>query len=470
MSNAGGTDVDESDFRGKRVTVVGLARSGFAACKLLAERGARVLATDQNPAERLRVDLPELSRRGVRLETGGHSQGSFLEADLLVVSPGVDLRLSLVARAMEQGIPVWGEVELASRLTPARFLAVTGTNGKSTTTSLLGAMLETAGFPCVVAGNIGTALCEVVPGLTSSHWVVAEVSSFQLEAIVSFRPRVAVLLNLAPDHLDRYAALADYYAAKARIFMRQTGEDVAVLNADDPLVLEYAQGLRSRPHLFSRARTVGEGAFLRGAHLVVRGQGKTEKVCETSAIRIQGAHNLENSLAAAAAAAAIGVPAGALAAALAGFPGLPHRLELVAEVDGVQYVNDSKGTNVGAVVKSLEGYAGGLILIAGGKDKGGDFTPLRPLVETRVKTLLLIGHAREKIRAQLQGACPMEEAPSLEAAVERAAAIASPGDTVLLSPACASFDMFRDFEERGEVFRRAVLELQSRRDTVGPRR
>jgi UDP-N-acetylmuramoylalanine--D-glutamate ligase len=364
---------------------------------------------------------------------------------------------------------MWSEVELAYRLTPARFLAVTGTNGKSTTTSLLGAMVESAGIPHVVAGNIGTALCEVVPALTAAHWVVAELSSFQLETTVAFRPHVAILLNLAPDHLDRYDAVGDYYAAKARIFLNQTPEDFAVLNADDPLVLECARGIRSRVCLFSRLRTVGDGAFLRGSRLVVRRGGRTEPVCETAAIRIQGVHNAENSLAAAAAAAAIGVPAEAIASALAGFPGLPHRLELVAEVGGVRYVNDSKGTNVAAVVRSLEGYAGGLILIAGGKDKGGDFTPLRPLVQTRVKTMILLGQARAKIRAHLDGACPMEDAASLEAAVERASRIAVPGDTVLLSPACASFDMFRDFEERGEMFRRAVRGLPARRDPVGPR-
>lgn len=459
----------EMEFQGKRVTVVGLARSGAAACKLLAERGATVLGTDQSPPEKLTADPSDLTRRGIRLETGGHSPESILDADLLVVSPGVDLRLPLFARARAAGIPMWGEVELAYRLTTARFLAVTGTNGKSTTTSLLGAMVESAGFPSVVAGNIGTALCEVVPSLTSSHWVVAELSSFQLETIVDFRPHVAVLLNLAPDHLDRYDGVEEYYAAKARIFLNQLPDDFAVLNADDPLVLKWAQGIRSRSRLFSRLRTMGDGAFLRGDRLVVRRDGRTEPVCETSAIRIQGVHNVENSLAAAAAAAAIGVPAGAMASALANFPGLPHRLELVAEVDGVRYVNDSKGTNVGAVLKSLEGYAGGLVLIAGGKDKGGDFTPLRPLVETRVKTMILIGQARAKIRAHLDGACPMEDAASLDAAVERAAQITAPGDTVLLSPACASFDMFRDFEERGEVFRRAVRGLRSRRNPVGHR-
>ncbi len=461
--------VGETEFRGKRVTVVGLARSGFAACKALAERGAIVFATDRSPAENLRTDLAELERRGVQVETGGHSPAAFRKADLIVLSPGVDGRLPLMQEGRARGIPVWAEVELAYRLTAAQFVAVTGTNGKSTTVSLLGAMLEQAGFPVVVAGNIGTALCEVVPTLGAAHWVVAELSSFQLEEIVAFRPRVAVLLNLDPDHLDRYAGLEEYYTAKARIFLNQTAEDIAVLNADDPRVRERGRGLRSRVLLFSRTRVVGDGAFLLRGRIVVRRQGQVEALCEPREIRIQGLHNLENSLAAVAAAAAAGAPAAAIATALKRFPGLPHRLELVAERAGVRYVNDSKGTNVGAVVKSLEGYAGGVILIAGGKDKGASYAPLRPLVEGRVKALLLLGQAREKIRAALEGACPIEEVPTLQAAVARAAQIGRPGDTVLLSPACASYDMFRDFEERGERFRQAVQELGPGGGTGGHR-
>jgi UDP-N-acetylmuramoylalanine--D-glutamate ligase len=455
------------ELRGKRVTVVGLARSGVAACEALAERGAVVLGTDRAPREKLRGDLAGLEARGVRVETGGHRAEDFTGADLIVISPGVPTDLDLLEAARARGIPVWGEVELASRLTTARFLGITGTNGKSTTTSLLGAMLEAAGFPVVVAGNIGTALCDVVTTLGASHWVVAELSSFQLETIVTLRPHVSVLLNLAPDHLDRYGSVADYYAAKARIFLNQTADDFAVLNADDPPTLARAEGLRAQLRLFSRLRTVGDGAFVHNGRLVVRREGRTAVACAVAEIRIQGLHNLENSLAAAAAASAVGAPAPAIGAALKRFPGLPHRLELVAELGGVRYVNDSKGTNVGAVVKSLEGYAGGVVLIAGGKDKGGDFAPLRPLVATRVKTMLLLGQARDVIRGQLAGACPMEEVPSLEAAVARAAEMAGPGDTVLLSPACASFDMFRDFEHRGDVFRQAVRDLAARRETGG---
>jgi len=455
------------ELQGKRVTVVGLARSGVAAARVLLERGARVVGTDRSPAEALAGDLAGLRERGAHLETGGHSPEHFLRADLIVVSPGVETGMPLLAQARARGVPVWGEVELAWRLTPARFLGITGTNGKSTTTSLLGAMLAAAGIPSVVAGNIGVALCEVVTGLSPRHWVVAELSSFQLETIAGFRPQGAVLLNLAPDHLDRYPDPEHYYAAKARLFLNQTGQDFAVLNAEDPAVLGQAQGLRAAPLLFSRTRTVGDGAFVRDGRLCVRREGRTRPVCETERIRIQGLHNLENSLAAAAAASAVGAPPEALAAALTSFPGLPHRLELVAEIAGVRYVNDSKGTNVGAVMKSLEGYRRGVILIAGGKDKGGDFRPLAPLVRERVKRLLLIGQAGPTIRAHLAGACPAEELPSLPQAVQRGRELAAPGDTVLLSPACASFDMFRDFEERGEVFRRAVLELQAREEGGG---
>jgi UDP-N-acetylmuramoylalanine--D-glutamate ligase len=447
-------------LRGARVTVVGLARSGVAACRVLAGQGARVVGIDRAPRETLPGDLAELERLGVIIETGAHRPERFLETDLLVLSPGVPTELPLVRQAQARGIPIWGEVELAYRLTPARFLGITGTNGKSTTTSLLGAMLAAAGFPAVVAGNIGTALCDVVPPLGASDFVVAELSSFQLETIVSFHPHVAILLNLAPDHLDRYPGVEPYYAAKTRIFENQTDADTAVLNADDPLVLEWAASLRARPLLFSRTRTVGDGAYVWNDRVMIRRQGQSEAVCGVDEIRIQGLHNLENSLAAAAAASAVGVPAAAIGAALRTFPGLPHRLERVAEIAGVTYVNDSKGTNVGAVLKSLEGYRQGVILIAGGKDKGGDFRPLRPLLERRVKALLLIGQARHAIREQLAGACPMEDVASLPEAIRRGAALAAPGDTVLLSPACASFDMFRDFEQRGDVFREAVRDLE----------
>ncbi|MBI3002361.1 MAG: UDP-N-acetylmuramoyl-L-alanine--D-glutamate ligase [candidate division NC10 bacterium] len=444
---------------GRRVTVVGLGRSGVAACRLLRAAGAVVTASDRSPAEALGVDLQALRRLGVRLETGGHRPETILGAELLVVSPGVDLRMPLLAKAREAGIPMLSEVELAYRSCQARFLGITGTNGKSTTTTLVGLMLERAGVPVVVAGNIGTALCDVVPGLGPDRWVVAELSSFQLETIEMFRAEVACLLNVTQNHLDRYADLAEYRDAKARLFLNQEPGDWAVLNADDPLVLEAAVSARARRALFSRTHPVEEGAFLEGDRLLLRRAGETREVCRVQDIRIRGVHNLENALAAAVAATLAGASGGAARAVLAEFPGLEHRLEPVAVLGGVQYVNDSKGTSVGAVVRSLESFPARVILIAGGRDKGSDFIPLRAAVEGRVRALVLIGEAREKIAKALAGTAPVHTAGSMEEAVRRAAGLAGPGDVVLLSPACASFDMFRDFEDRGRAFKAAVQGL-----------
>ena len=397
----------ELALSGRRVTVVGLARSGLAACRVLAERGALVVGTDRSRRELLGGDLADLEARGVRIETGGHHAESFLAADLIVISPGVPTDMALLAQARSQGIPVWGEVELASRLTAARFLGITGTNGKSTTTSLVGAMLDAAGFPVVVAGNIGTALCEVVPTLTPSHWVVAELSSFQLETIATFRPQVAALLNLAPDHLDRYADLDAYYAAKARIFLNQTSDDYAVLNADDPATLEWARGIRSRPRLFSRTRTMGDGAFVRDGRLIVRRDGRADAVCEVGRSGSRGSTTWRTGSRPPPRRRRSGRRRTPSATALRRFPGSAAPAGAGGGADGVRYVNDSKGTNVGAVVKSLEGYAGGVILIAGGKDKGGDFAPLRPLVASRVKDAPAPGPgAGQEIRDQLGGRLP----------------------------------------------------------------
>ncbi|MFQ5881146.1 MAG: UDP-N-acetylmuramoyl-L-alanine--D-glutamate ligase [Candidatus Methylomirabilales bacterium] len=452
------------DVGGKKVTVVGLARSGSAACKLLVARGAAVTASDHRPAETIQTDLDDLKRRGVTLELGEHRPETFLQADLIILSPGVDPRLPLLQKACSLRVPVWSEIELAFRASEAPFVAITGTNGKSTTTTLIGLMVKHAGIKAVVAGNIGTALCGAVPGLSPGHLVVAEISSFQLETVEAFRPHVAVLLNVTPDHLDRYGGLSSYLEAKSRIFLNQGNEDVAVLNADDPLTLEAAAPGKARKVFFSLREPLGEGAFLQEGKFWFRLRGKEEAVCRRSEMRIQGVHNTENALAAIATASLLGVPSLSMREILKHFSGLEHRLELVAEVAGVQYINDSKGTNVGAVAKSLESFPPGrVILIAGGQDKGADFSPLIPLVEERVKAAILIGEATEKFRATLQGVCPIQTAVSLEEAVEAAATLAVPGDVVLLSPACASFDMFRDYEDRGWAFRAAVNRLGARR-------
>jgi len=448
------------DLSGKRVVVLGLARSGGAACRLLLKQGAFVIGTDQRGERELGAYLGCLQRDGVILELGGHRAETLLSADLVVVSPGIDLREPLLQQVRGAGVPLISEVELAYRYSGATFLGVTGTNGKSTTTSLLGAMLKASNLSSHVAGNIGIPLCQVAPGLTADDVIVAELSSFQLEAIERFRPRVGLLLNLAPDHLDRYDRVEDYYRAKARLFENQEPSDFAVVNADDPLVREAARQVRARTVTFSRRQCLPEGAFLDDDRLILALSGRRETICRSDELKILGIHNLENALAASLAAALLGAPVRAIRDALVRFEGLEHRLESVAEIGGVRYFNDSKGTNVGAVVGSLESFTVPIVLIAGGKDKLGDFTPLLPSVRERVKKLILIGQAAGKLRSQLNGACPMEEAASLEEAVLRAAAAASPGEVVLLSPACASFDMFADFEERGRVFKEAVRRLK----------
>lgn len=452
------------DVEGKRVAVVGLGRSGAAACRLLVRRGAVVTGSDHLPADKVEIDLRELERRGVRCELGRHRPETFLQADLIIVSPGVDSNLPFLREARSRGVRIWSEVELAFRATKAPFVAVTGTNGKSTTTTLIGMMVKHTGRKAVVAGNIGTPLCDVVPQLSPEQWVVAEISSFQLETIDAFRPRVALLLNVTPDHLDRYANFNQYLEAKARIFLNQEPEDMAVLNADDALTVEAGAHGKARQILFSQRQPVREGVFLKEGKFWLRLDGKEEAICSREEVKIQGAHNTENVMAAVAAAGLLGVPSHSLREVLKHFGGLEHRLEIVAEIAGVRYVNDSKGTNVGATVKSLESFPGGrVILIAGGQGKGADFRPLIPAVTKRVKATILIGQARKELQAILQGVCSTQAAASLGEAVEAAAAAAAPGDVVLLSPACASFDMFRDFEERGGVFKAAVKQLGDRR-------
>jgi UDP-N-acetylmuramoylalanine--D-glutamate ligase len=447
------------DLAGKRVVVIGLARSGEAACRLLLKQGAAVVGTDRRGEREVGADLCSLEHDGVSLELGEQYLRSVFSADVVVVSPGVDLREPLLQRVRKAGIPLIGEVELAYRCSEATFIGITGTNGKSTTTTLIGAMLQQDGLSSYVAGNIGTPLCRVAPCLAAGEFVVTELSSFQLETIEAFRPRVALLLNLAPDHLDRYDQVEDYYRAKARIFENQQRSDFAIINADDPLVLQVSALACGRRIAFSRTRPLETGAYVEGDQLMLALDGMREVMCRVSELKIQGVHNLENALAAGLAAAAAGVPATAIRMALTSFEGLEHRLEFVAEIGGVRYVNDSKGTNVGAVVRSLESFTNPVVLIAGGRDKHGDFAPLLPLVRERVKRLILIGEAAGTLRRTLASACPTEEALSLEEAVQRAAAAASPGEVVLLSPACASFDMFADFEERGRVFKAAVQEL-----------
>lgn len=444
----------QPDFTGKRVTVVGMARSGVAAARALHALGAKVTVTDKKPLHQLAAQTAALGSREIAVVAGGHPEEVLVETDLVVLSPGVPKFPQLLA-ARRHGVPVISELELAWVLSDSPFVGITGTNGKSTVTTLVGLMLERAGKRTLVAGNIGTALTEDPALLRGRDWIVAELSSFQLEDIQTFRPRIATVLNVTQDHLDRYADLAEYGEAKARIFLNQQHDDVLVLNFDDPLVRTFAARAAAKVVPFSRRERQEEGAFVDRGTIMVAG----EAICAADAVRITGVHNLENALAAAAIARAAGAGIDAIAAVLREFPGLEHRLEHVREKDGVTYINDSKGTNVGAVIKSVEGFTRPVILIAGGQDKGSDFRPLTGLFREKVKLLVLIGTAAGKMRDVLGSATETVMAKTLQEAVRTAHDRAQSGDVVLLSPACASFDMFRDFEDRGRQFKEAVRDL-----------
>ncbi len=444
----------QPDFTNKRVTVVGMARSGIAAARTLSSLGARVTITDKKPIGQLADRVKQLAGADVAVEAGGHPDRLFLETDLVVLSPGVP-KIPQVLAAHRHGVKVIGELELGWLLSDSPFVGITGTNGKSTVTTLVGLMLRRAGRKTLVAGNIGNALTEDPGLLRGQDWIVVELSSFQLEDIDTFRPRVAAVLNVTQDHLDRYADLKEYGAAKERIFRNQHRDDVLVLNFDDPLVRAMAERAPSRVVPFSRFERQVGGAFVENGLLMA----DSEAVCAVDEIRIKGVHNLENAMAAAAAALAAGADRASVAAVLREFPGLEHRLEFVREKDGVTYINDSKGTNVGAVVKSVEGFDRPVILIAGGLDKGSDFRPLRDLFRKKVKLLILIGKAADKMAEALGPATETVRARTLQDAVRIAHERARRGDAVLLSPACASFDMFKDFEDRGRQFKEAVNRL-----------
>jgi UDP-N-acetylmuramoylalanine--D-glutamate ligase len=446
-------------LRGRRVAVVGLARSGLAACRLLLALGARVTATDAQPAERLDPAARALAGAGVTLRLGSQAPETLAGAECVVVSPGVPADHPALQACRARGVPVLGELELAWRATAADFVAVTGTNGKTTTTALVGALLAGGPRPVLVGGNIGRPLSADALACPPEALVVAEVSSFQLETAEAFRPRVAALLNLTPDHLDRHGTPEAYAAAKARIFRRQTAEDWAVVNADDPGALALARGVRSRLLRFRRGGPVEEGSYVRDGWVTLRLDGAERPVCPVAEIFLRGAHNLENVLAATACAAAAGAPAEGLRAAIRAFRGVAHRIEWVRDRNGVAFYNDSKGTNVDATLKALAAFPEPVVLIAGGRDKGQRFEALAAAAAGRVKAAVLIGEGRATLGPPLRAVTRVEEAASLEEAVRRAAALAAPGDVVLLSPACASFDMFRDYEHRGEAFRQAVLAL-----------
>jgi UDP-N-acetylmuramoylalanine--D-glutamate ligase len=446
------------ELAGQRVLVVGLARTGIATALFCAARGARVTSTEERPESQIPETAAKLRAAGVRLELGGHKAQTFLEQDLIVPSPGVPLILPSLAAARAVGIPVWSEIELASRFLRGRLVCITGSNGKTTTTSLIGHILESAGLPVQVAGNIGTPLISRVDVSSDGGFTVVEASSFQLEAISAFRPDVAVLLNVTPDHLDRHGSLEAYRRAKARIFENQTEHDAAVLNADDVAVTECAP---SSPavYWFSRHNRVPSGCFVRDDEIVFGRDGSETVLLRRREIGLRGDHNVENVLAAAAAATLVGVEPPAIAEAVRTFAGVEHRIEFVATISGVEYFNDSKATNVDATIKALDAFPGNLLVILGGKDKGSDYTILRKSLREHARMVLLIGAAADKIESQLGGVVPVERAGTMAHAVEIAEERARPGDTVLLAPACASFDQFESYEHRGRVFKQLVRSL-----------
>ncbi len=448
------------EFKGKTVVVVGLARSGVSAANLLSGRGANVIVADSKEISLLREAVRQLDP-GVRVEAGPHSEETFSAADLIVVSPGVPMEIPVLRHARERGVEVIGEVELGFRLLPGTYVAVTGTNGKSTTTTLIGKMLERTGREVRVCGNIGTPLTSIPSGVDPRRTCVIEISSFQLEGIREFRPRVAVLLNVSPDHLNRYAGMEEYAQAKARVFMNQQPEDFAVVNLDDPWSTLMTRKIRSRKVPISLHRRVDRGVYSSGGKIFSTLSGREEEILSVEEMRIQGIHNIENAMAAAAAALVSGCGPDQVRSVLATFPGLPHRMELVGEFHGVRYINDSKGTNIGALLRSLQSIQAPIHLIAGGQGKGAGYHPLRELVSDRVDTLILIGEAADAMEEDLRGTTQIRRAETLEEAVGVASKRARRGSVVLLSPGCASFDMFSNFEERGKRFVDEVRHLMA---------
>ena len=441
-------------LRGRRVTVVGLAKSGVAAARLLASAGADVRGTDAKPIASLGRDVSGLASEGVRLVDG---PAAFAGAELVVVSPGVPLDGAQLAPARERGLPIIGELELGWRAMEADTIAITGTNGKTTTTALTGALLAAQPRPVLVGGNIGTPLAAHAREFPADGLVVAEVSSFQLETVETFRPRVAAVLNVTPDHLDRHGSFERYVDAKARIFVHQTSRDCAVLNFDDETTRGLADRTAAEVVWFSRVRPLERGVFVADGWVVARLDGAAARICPLSEIQLRGAHNIENVLAATACALRVGLDAETIRRGIAGFRAVAHRIEFVRDVRGVHVYNDSKGTNVASTIKALESFPERVVLIAGGKGKGQDFAPLAAAARGRVGHAVLIGEDGDKIAAALEAVgIPTTPADSMPAAIDAALAAARPGDVVLLSPACASFDMFDNYEHRGDVFKRLV--------------
>ena len=453
------------DLNNKRVLVVGLGKSGVASALFLKSRGARVTVSDSKPEAELRDEILLLLEQGITVETGGHGDRTFRGQDLIVVSPGVPVDAPQLAQARALGEPVIGEIELAAQFLAGPIVAITGANGKTTTTSLAGEIIAAGKFSTLVGGNIGTPAISFVDQAGPATWIVLEISSFQLETIVEFRPRIAVILNITPDHLDRHKTFANYVNAKARVFENQGADDFTVLNADDPSAAGLSDRTRAQLFWFSRKKEIEKGAFVRGTHIYFRDGHSEREIMPLADVPLRGAHNLENVLAGISIGALVGCQPEQIRLAVRNFKAVEHRLEFVAKFAGVDYYNDSKATNVDATIKALESFPANVHLILGGKDKGSDYTVLADLLRQRVKRMYTIGAAAAKIESQIQGAAEIEHAETLENAVRRASESALPGDVVLLAPACASFDQFQSYEHRGRVFKEVVHSLALSRST-----
>jgi UDP-N-acetylmuramoylalanine--D-glutamate ligase len=448
------------ELKNKRVLVVGLARTGVATALFCAARGAHVTATESRTEAQIGEPVAKLRAAGVTLELGGHQDKTFVEQDVIVPSPGVPADFPQLMLARKAGVKIWSEVELAYRFLQGSLVGITGSNGKTTTTALVEHILRGAGLPTFLAGNIGTPLISMVDQTKKNTVTVVELSSFQLELIDTFRPNIGLFLNLTPDHLDRHHTLKAYGDAKARIFENQSADDAAILNADDAASAPYAP---SKPQVFwfSRKQRVAQGAYLRGEEVILRIDGEDHTVLRRGEIPLAGSHNLENVLAATIATKLAGATVPAIAAGVRSFAGVEHRLEFVADVNGVRYYNDSKATNVDATLKALDAFPGRILIILGGKDKDSDYTVLQQPLREKAILALLIGTTAEKIEKQIAGSVAIERAGTIQQAVETAAHTALPGDIVLLAPACASFDQFENYEHRGRTFKELVSRLKS---------
>jgi len=450
------------ELKNKRVLVVGLGKSGVAAAFFLADRGAKVTVSDAKSEAQLEKQIPALLDRGIALETGTHNERTFRDQDLIVVSPGVPSDQPQLQHARALGIPVIGEVELAYRFLQGKVIAITGSNGKTTTTTLAGEILNKSGKKTLVGGNIGTPVISLVGQSSPEHLLVLEISSFQLETIQQFKPWIAAILNITPDHLDRHHTFQAYIDAKARIFENQQAGDFGLLNLDDPTSAALKDKVKGTLYWFSRRQPVENGTYLSQDQIVFRNSGHETPVLPISEIQLKGAHNLENVLAAVCVGMLAGCEPQQVRRAVAEFGGVEHRLEPAGNVRGVAYYNDSKATNVDATIKALEAFPGNIHIILGGKDKDSDYTVLTSLLRERTKSAYLIGAAAEKIASQIQGATRIVHSGTLDRAVRQASEAAAPGDIVLLAPACASFDQFENYEQRGRVFKELVRALEAK--------